>query len=268
MRNRKFQSCKSLPQSYVPYTPIAVSSALVSAQALAKRLAVHATELTDLSRLDREQVELKKLELLEKIEECETGYENLILGTEWDINQLFYHLNLSLQIEGNRFEAASMCVSNPNDVALRVKLEQLETRAELAHSSVQSHLDLLKLDMTELSLDDGLCTGKLLDACINKLQEQQLRWKDNRMQAMALSMQIQMESVYGAAADCLIDVCQFGLHQQISIEPIPKAQEDALVAMATCIDLPFSGAWPVLEQRMHKSQASKSFSTTQQGDGQ
>jgi hypothetical protein len=266
MRNRKFQPSRSLPHAYVPCVPFAISAALVAAQPLAKRLAEQATELAHLSHADTEQVVLKRLTLLEQIEACETGAEELLVGSVVDINQLFYYLNLSLHIEGNRVEAAAVSASSPDNIQLQVKLEHLEKEAKHARGIVQAYIDLLKLESDDVSINGKLCTGKLLDACVNKVQALQSAWKENREQALVLSLQIQIESVYGAAADCLIDVCNFGLHQQISIEPMPQVQEDILSALSTCAEFPYSGAWPAIVVRVNSGQAATSANTSKQGE--
>jgi hypothetical protein len=215
--------------------------------------------------VDNEKIILKRLALLEQIEVCETGAEELLVGAVADINHLFYHLSQSLQIEGNRVEAAAMSASNPVDLQLKVKLEHLEKEAKHARGIVQAFIDLLKLKSDDVSINGKLCTGKLLDACVNKVQALQSAWKENREQALALSMQIQIESVYGAAADCLIDVCNFGLHHQISIEPMPQVQEDILSALATYTEFPYSESWPAIAVRVNSGQAATSANTSKQG---
>ncbi|MEY4584998.1 MAG: hypothetical protein RJB10_1495, partial [Pseudomonadota bacterium] len=40
-------------------------------------------------------------------------------------------------------------------------------------------------------------------------------------------------------------ICEWGLDNQITIDPTPLAQENVLLAMSSCMDFPFSGAWPV-----------------------
>lgn len=268
MRNRKFQPTKSLPYEYVPCVPFAISAALVAAQPLAKRLAEYATDLAHLSHADNEKVVLKKLALLEQIEVCETGAEKLLVGALADMNQLFYHLNLSTQIEGNRVEAAAISAASSDDIQLQVKLEHLENEAKHAREIVQACIDLLKLESDDVSINGELCTGKLLDACVNNVQALQKVWKENREQALALSLQIQIESVYGAAADCLIDVCNFGLHQQINIEPMPQVQEDIFSALATCAKFPYSGAWPAIAVKVNSGQTPAPASTPKHGGAQ
>jgi hypothetical protein len=265
MRNRKIQTSSSLSHAYVPCVPFAVSSTLVAAQPLAKRLTEHATELAHLSHADNDKIVLKRLALLEKIEACETGAEELLVGSVADINHLFYHLSQSLHIEGNRVEAAAISASNPDDIQLQVKLEHLEKEAKRTKGIVQAFIDLLKLKSDDVFINGNICTGKLLDACTNKVQTLQQAWKEKREQALALSMQIQIESVYGAAADCLIDVCNFGLHQQISIEPMPQVQEEILSALATYTEFPYSGSWPVIAVRVNSGQAATSANTSKQG---
>jgi hypothetical protein len=268
MRNPKFQTSSSLSHAYVPCVPFAVSSTLVAAQPLAKRLKDHATGLVHLSYADNEKVILKRLELLEQIEVCEKRAEELLVGSVADINHLFYHLSQSLHIEGNRVEAAAMSASNPVDVQLQVKLEHLEKEAKHARGIVQAFIDLLKLKSDDVSINGKLCTGKLLDACVKKVQALQSAWKENREQALALSMQIQIESVYGAAADCLIDVCNFGLHQQIDIEPMSQVQEDIFSALATCAEFPYSGTWPAIALRVDSGHEATSSNTSKQGDAE
>lgn len=265
MRNRKFQTSSSLSHAYVPCVPIAVSSTLVAAQPLSKRLAEHATSQVHLSYTDNEKVILKRLELLEQIEVCEKRVEELLVGAVADINHLFYHLSQSLHIEGNRVEAAAMSAANSDDVPLQAKLEDLEKEAKHVRGIVQAYIDLLRLASDDVSINGELCTGKLLDACVKKVQALQSAWNENREQALALSMQIQFESVYGAAADCLIDVCNSGLHQQVSIEPMPQVQEDILSALATYTEFPYSGSWPAIAVRVNSGQAATSANTSKQG---
>ena len=247
------------------YTPLAVSSALVSAHAIAKQLSVHAVEQAEMSRADSEKVVLQKHELLRKIEECKTAIKELILNTIDVVKQLYFHVNLSLQAEGHRIEATAMCATSPADDVLRMKLQQLTTESQRLQGIVQSYIEMLKLDEKELIVDSEFCTGKLLDACISKVQKLQRRWEDENLKAINLSLQIQMESIYGAAANCLIEICQFGLQQQVIIEPMPQSQEDVLIAMSTCIDLPYSGSWPTIGRRLHRSTTSNQINASQYG---
>ena len=234
--------------SCVPYVPQAISYALVAMQPLANRLAELSSVCAHLSQADCSEIELKKLELLQQVEACEEGLEELIIGTVADINLLFCHLSAYLQIEGQRVETAALKASSPSDTTLKARLSKLETDSNFANGTLQMQIKALKLNPSNLYANGLLCTDKLLDACVDKLRKLQKRWTDNRTQAQEQLLQIQMESIYASAADSLIDICHAGLKEQITIDPLPQQQEDALSAMTTCLDFPYSGAWPALAQ--------------------
>lgn len=233
-------------EPFVPFVPLAVSSALVAVLPLSKRLAAHTPQFAHLSRSEFDRIGTKKLALLDKVNECSQTTEALIDVNIDVMNQLFYGLALSLQFEGQRQEAASMSESDPLDVVLQDKYAQLDIQAMHARDEVVAMLTQLGLQTQDIYIDDQICPGKLLDACRDKLGTLQQRWKDNYLQVLELSLQLQSDFVYGAVADCLTDICQFGLHEQLSLEPVPQAQEAALVAMSNVVDLPFAGTWPVL----------------------
>ena len=199
--------------SCVPYVPQAISYALVAMQPLANRLAELSSVCAHLSQADCSEIELKKLELLQQ-----------------------------------RVETAALKASSPSDTTLKARLSKLETDSNFANGTLQMQIKALKLNPSNLYANGLLCTDKLLDACVDKLRKLQKRWTDNRTQAQELLLQIQMESIYASAADSLIDICQAGLKEQITIDPLPQQQEDALSAMTTCLDFPYSGAWPALAQ--------------------
>ena len=85
---------------------------------------------------------------------------------------------------------------------------------------------------------------------MKRVQVLQKSWQNNYFQSIELALQLQRGAIYGAAASCLSDICQDGIENQITIEPTPQMQEDVLVALSTFADMPFTGEWPVLRQRV------------------
>lgn len=236
------------PSSFVPCVPIAVSSSLVSAQALAKQLAATVPEIAHVRLQNFQDIQHKKSELRLKINECAAFDEALLDVFKLNVANLFarlaaYQIQLGQAIESN-FDGKSKS-------AVQFELKQMHAYANA--------IGLLSADYC---VDDNIQPEMLFDGCLNRLQLLQKRWQDNCFQATELGLQLQKDAIYGAVANCLTQISEHGLENQLSLEPAPQAQEDVLVALAKCVDLPFSGAWPELRKRLvvanHQSNAGSS----------
>lgn len=234
--------------SFVPCVPIAVSSSLVSTQTLAKRLAAITPELAHLSLQNFQNIQHKKSELRLKINECAASDEALLNVFKLNVANLFarlasYQIRLGHAIESN-FDGESKST-------VQFELQQVDGYA--------AAMGLLPADYC---VDGNIQPEMLFDGCLKRLQLFQKRWQDNCFQATELGLQLQRDAIYGAVANCLTQISEHGLENQLSLEPTPQAQEDVLVALAKCIDLPFSGAWPELRNRLvvanHQSNAGSS----------
>lgn len=223
---------------YIPCVPIAVSASLVAAQALSKKLAafasIHSPELTSISSVDFANIQLKKSKLRLKVDECAVTDEALLDVVFLNMRDLFTHLAAYLIEHGRvaEFGAKEDLLSN------------MQSSLKLVHDYAAS----MHLDVADYCVDGIISPDMLLEACLKRVQFLQKRWKDNYFQSIELALQLQRDAVYGAAASCLTEICQHGLDCQITLEPMPQTQEDVLIALATFVDLPFSGEWPALRE--------------------
>jgi hypothetical protein len=224
---------------YVPCVPVAVSSNLVAVNSLAKELAASvassAPELTNMSLADFSSIQLKKYELCLKIEECAMTHEALLDVCQLNVSDLFSNLAAYLMALGQVTENSEN--------------ENLQKNLQDSLNQVNAYAVEMDLVASDYCVDGVIYPEMLFDACLKRVQVLQKNWQNNYFQSIELALQLQRDAVYGAAASCLIEICQDGLDNQISIEPTPKAQEDVLVAMATFVAEPFSGEWSVLRQR-------------------
>jgi hypothetical protein len=233
---------------FVGCVPLSVSSMLVAAQPLAKRLAELAPELAGLSLEDFEQIGLKRLELMEKITECAFDTETLIEESVLSMCSIFERLVLSQRLVGEGMERAAMLKTNPGHVELQVVQVRCETQLQQAMSEVHAFASAVGLVQSNYCIDGRICPDRLLDACLNRVANLEKRLRVNQDESIELSMLVHRGTIYGAVAASLIHVCEFGLQNQITFEPTPPQQEDVLVALATCVDQPFAGAWPVIRE--------------------
>jgi hypothetical protein len=220
---------------FVPFVPISVNVNLVAAQPLAKHLAALAPELAHLSLDNFAAMQFKKSELHQKVAECATSYEALLDTYRLNMQDLYSCLSAYLL-------ALGLAAEFPDN-------ENLQANLQISLQQVHAYAAAMDLSAAEYGVDSSIQPELLFAACLKRLQLLQERWKDNHTQSIELALQQQTDAVYGAVATCLTDICQHGLDNQISLEPTPQAQEDVLVALATFVDLPFSGDWPELMQQ-------------------
>jgi hypothetical protein len=221
---------------YVPCVPISVSANLVAAQPLAKRLATSAPELAHLSLVDFAAIQLKKSELRLKVEECAMTDEALLDVCVLNVGDLFSNLAAYLI-------ALGLVAENSENVNLQTKLQD-------SLKQVHAYAAAMDLVAADYCQDDVIDPGKLFNTCLKRVQVLQKSWQNNYFQSIELALQLQRDAIYGAAVTCLSDICQDGIDNQITLEPTPQVQEDVLVALSTFADMPFSGEWPALRQRV------------------
>jgi hypothetical protein len=221
---------------YVPCVPIAVSANLVAVQPVAKRLAASASELAHLSLADFVDIQLKKSELRLTVDECALTDEALLDVCMLNVRDLFANLAAFLIAQGQVAE------NSPND--------NLQINLQVSLQQVHAYAAAMGVVAAEYCIEGVIHPEMLFEACLKRLQVLQKRWQDNHFQSIELALQLQRDAVYAAAANCLMEICQDGLDNQIALEPTPQVQEDVLVALATFVDLPFSGEWPVLRERV------------------
>ena len=221
--------------SFVPCVPIAVSATLVATDALAKRLASTAPELAHLSFSNFTSIQLKKSELHRKTEECAATRKALLDVFLLNVGDLFANLSAYVLAQGH--------------VSERSDNENLQTNLQTCLKRVHGYAAGMNLDVADYCVDGVICPEMLFDCCLKRIQLLQKQWQDHCFQAIELSLQLQKDAVFGAVAACLTEICQHGLANQITIEPMPSAQEDVLVALATFVDAPFFGTWPILRER-------------------
>jgi hypothetical protein len=224
--------------SFVPCVPIAVSTSLVATHVLAKRLTTTAPELAHLSLADFVGIQLKKSELQLKADECAVTYKALLDICLLNVQDLFSSLSAYLLTLGQVAETSG----NAN----------LQTNLQVSLKQIHAYAAAMNLAVADYCEDGVIYPEMLFDGCLKRIQLLQKQWQDHCFQAIELSLQLQKDAVFGAAAACLTEVCQHGLNNQITLEPMPSAQEDALVALATFVDLPFAGEWPVLRKKSQR----------------
>ena len=221
---------------YVPCVPISISANLVAAQPLAKRLAVSAPELAHLSLADFASIQHKKAKLRIKVDECAINLEALLDVCLLNMGDLFSNLAAFLIAQGQ--------------VAENRENESLHINLQTPLKQVHDYAAAMELVAADYCLDGEIHPEMLFVACLQRIQILQKRWQDNYFQSIELALALQRNALYGAAASCLMEISQDGLDNQITLEPPPQALEDVLVTMATFVDMPFSGEWPSLRERV------------------
>lgn len=225
---------------FVPCVPLSVSSNLVATGTLAKNLSAVISEISpDLvktSFADFTEIQQKKAELRVQTEECTVSIEALLDVCLLNIEDLFSNLAAYLIATGLVTE------DNENQNAI--------ANAKISLQLVHDYSSAVGFEATDYCEGGVILSEKLFDLCMDKVKVLQKKWQDNHFQSMELALQLQRDTVFGAAATCLLEICQDGLDNQVTLEPTPTAQEDALGALATCADFPFSGVWPQLRERV------------------
>lgn len=222
--------------SFVPCVPIAVSTSLVATHVLAKRLTTTAPELAHLSLADFVGIQLKKSELQLKADECALTHEALLDVCLLNVEDLFSSLSAYLLALGQVEETSDN--------------EKLQTNLQASLKQVHAYAEAMDLAVADYCVGGVIYPEMLFDCCLKRIQLLQKQWQDHCFQTIELSLQLQKDAVFGAVAACLTEICQHGLANQITIEPMPSAQEDVLVALATFVDLPFAGEWPALREKV------------------
>lgn len=222
--------------SFVPCVPIAVSTSLVATHVLAKRLASTAPELAHLFFSNFTSIQLKKSELHRKTEECAATRKALLDVFLLNVGDLFSNLSAYALAQGH--------------VSERSDNENLQTNLQASLKRVHTYAAAMNLNVADYCIDGVVYPEMLFDGCLKRIQLLQKQWQDHCFHAIELGLQLQKDAVFGAVAACLTEICQHGLANQITIEPMPSAQEDVLVALATFVDLPFAGVWPALREKV------------------
>jgi hypothetical protein len=124
-----------------------------------------------------------------------------------------------------------------------------QSQAQVSMKLVHDYANAMGLAVSDYCVSGVISPAMLFDAALNRVQWLQKRWQDNYFRSIELALQLQRNAVFGATASCLMEICQHGLENQITLEPTPPAQDDVLTALAIFEDVPFSGAWPVLRER-------------------
>jgi hypothetical protein len=226
--------------SFVPCVPIAVSTSLVAAHVLAKRLATTAPELAHLSLADFVGIQLKKSELQLKADECAPTHEALLDVCLLNVEDLFSSLSSYLLALGQVAETSDN--------------EKLQTNLQASLKQVHAYAEAMDLAVADYCVGGVIYPEMLFDCCLKRIQLLQKQWQDHCFQAIELSLQLQKDAAFGAVAACLTEICQHGLDNQITIEPMPSAQEYVLVALATFVALPFAGEWPAVREKVKGSE--------------
>lgn len=226
--------------SFVPCVPIAVSTSLVATHVLAKRLATTAPELAHLSLADFVGIQLKKSELQLKAHECAVTNKALLDICLLNVQDLFSSLSAYFLALGQ--------VAETSDNG------KLQTNLQASLKQVHAYAEAMDLAVADYCAGGVIYPEMLFDCCLKRIQLLQKQWQDHCFQAIELSLQLQKDAVFGAVAACLTEICQHGLDNQITIEPMPSAQEDVLVALATFVALPFAGEWPAVREKVKGSE--------------
>ena len=180
-------------------------------------------------------IQLKKSELHRKTEECAAFSKSLLDVCLLNVEDLFSSLSAYLLTLGQAAETSDY--------------EKLQTNLQASLKQIHAYADSMNLAVADYCVDDVIFPEMLFDCFLKRIQLLQKQWQDQFFQTIELSLQLQKDAVFGAVAVCLTEVCQHGLDNQITLEPTPLAQEDVLVALASFVDAPFAGEWPVLRKK-------------------
>jgi hypothetical protein len=228
----------------VPYTPTAVSYALVRAQALAQHLAASTGDYANLSRTQFDCVAIKRGELLTKSRECAQAIETLLQESTANMATMFNRLANIHMLEGKVLEETSILKDRPQDTHQRDKVRKLNGFMQTELTQIHTLAAGVGLNQADYCVDGAIQAEQLLDACMSRIEALRQRQENNDREAISLFVQVQKDTLLGAVASSLQTICEWGLDNQITIDPTPLAQENVLLAMSNCMDLPFSGAWP------------------------
>ena len=225
---------------FLPCVPVSVSANLVATSGLAKALCSSVLEisptLSKASCKEFAEIQLKKTELRIKTDQCALSTETLLDVCLLNVEDVFSNLTAYLIAQDQVIDDSE----NQN--------AQVNTQISL--QLVHDYACAVGLATEDYFKDGAIYPEMLFDACIKRVKALQKQWVDNYFQAVELGLQLQLETVFGVAGSCLSEICQDGLENQISIEPMPQVQADILEALATCADFPFSGEWPRLRERV------------------
>lgn len=228
----------------VPYTPTAVSYALVRAQPLAKCLAASTGDYANLSRIQFDCVAIKRGQLLIKSRECAQAIETLLQECTVNMATMFNRLANIHILEGKVLEETSILKDRPQDTYQRDKVRKLEGFLQTDLTQVQVLAAGVGLNQADYCIDGAIQAELLLEACKSRIEDLRQRLENNDHELISLFVQVQKDTLLGAVASSLQTICEWGMDNQITIDPTPLAQENVLLAMSNCMDLPFSGTWP------------------------
>jgi hypothetical protein len=240
----------------VPYTPTAVSYALVRVQALAQHLAASNGDYANLNRTQFDCVAIKRDELLIKSRECAQAIETLLHESTVNMATMFNRLASMHMLEGKVLEETSILKDRPQDTYQRDKVRKLEGFLQTDLTQVQVLAAGVGLNRADYYVDGVVQAEQLLNACMSRIEDLRQRLENNDREVISLLVQVQKDTLLGAVASSLQTICEWGLDNQITIDPTPLAQENVLLAMSSCMDFPFSGAWPVtvsMQQQVTKA---------------
>lgn len=228
----------------VPYTPTAVSYALVRTQSLAECLAASSVDYANLSRTQFDCVAMKRDELLVKSRECAKAIETLLQESTVNMASMFNRLASLHMLEGKVLEESSLLKDRPEDSHQRNKVRKLNGFLQSELSQIHALASGVGLNQADYCIDGAIQAELLLEACMSRIEDLRQRLENNDREVISLLVQVQKDTLLGAVASSLQTICEWGLDTQITIDPTPLAQENVLLAMSNCIDLPFSGTWP------------------------
>jgi hypothetical protein len=159
---------------------------------------------------------------------------------------MFNRLANMHMLEGKVLEESSTLKDRPQDTYQRDKVRKLEGFLQTDLTQVHVLATGVGLSQADYCVDGDIQAELLLEACMSRIEDLRQRLENNGREVISLMVQVQKDAVLGAVASTLQTICEWGLDNQITIDPTPLAQENVLLAMSSCMDFTFSGAWPVI----------------------
>jgi hypothetical protein len=232
----------NIAQQHVPFVPRSVSVPLVTAAPLAAKLASTAPELLKVSKSDFEEVRINDFKQLAASEIDSQALRGILDLYVLNMQALFTAITNSLQLRGQYEQLVA-----ENDVQTKDTLNRIEERRLLlvnAETEVRQITSDLELSTELYAKDTHIDPTALFEACLFRLNFWQQKWQEHCLNAVAIDLKSQRDTVLSATADCLVALCEAGVTDVISFDPAPQSQEDVYLSLYEAIEHPFAGVWP------------------------
>lgn len=231
-------------ETHVPYVPGSVDHALVTAKPLAESLATAAPEFRHVRRVKFAKLQPIERDILKQCEANATAARARINVHLSKIDALFSAVQTSIKLSGKHLELITIANWHPKNAALAARVAQLNEISANAQLKVKMLVLELGLVNVRYLPDTPVNPAAIFDACVVRIKELQKEWQTAYFAAIDQALKLQNLYLLGSAADCLGQICRFGLSQAMEFDPQPEAQEAVFIALKNSLRNPCSGAWP------------------------